>query len=338
MEDARGYRAARGTAALFDRSGRGKIAVAGNDRLTYLHAMLTADIAPLGPGTGCYAAYLTQQGRMIADMRVLELGDLALLDLDRDVVQTVLQKLDQFVFSEDVKLGDLTEAFAEVNVTGPAAPAVVASALAAGGASSPREADLEGWTEFRNQRATFRGQMVLVAASEETGARGFDLYIERAFLASLTEALLAAGAEAGSAEAAETLRIEAGRPLFGADMDGETIPLEAGIEQRAISFTKGCYPGQEVIIRVVHRGHGRIARRLAAVLLEGSTIPRHGDRVRVGDREAGKVTSAAWSPLVNGPIAIAMLQRDFLEPGTSVEIEREGERLLARVVALPFSV
>jgi tRNA-modifying protein YgfZ len=247
----------------------------------------------------------------------------------------VLQKLDQFVFSEDVKLGDLTEAFAEVSVAGPAAAAVVARALANGGAAEPGEADLAGWTEFQNRRTSFRGEMVLVAASEETGARGFDLYIERPFLAGLTEALLAAGAEAGSAEAAEALRIEAGRPLFGADMDGETLPLEAGIEQRAISFTKGCYPGQEVIIRVVHRGHGRIARRLVGVLLEGLKVPHRGDRVRVGDREAGKVTSAAWSPRMNAPAALAMLQRDFLEPGTSVEIEHEGGRLPARVVALP---
>jgi tRNA-modifying protein YgfZ len=338
MDEPTGYRAATESTAVFERTGLGMIAVAGSDRLTYLHAMLTADIAPLKPGSGCYSAYLTPQGRMIADMRVLELGDLALLDLDRGSAQTVLQKLDEFVFSEDVKLGNLTEVFAGLIVAGPAAAGIVARTLADDGGSSLGEADLAAWPEFQNRRTTFRGEMVLVAASKETGGPGFGLYIERPHLSSLMESILRAGAAAGTPEAAETLRIEAGRPLFGADMDTETIPLEAGIEDRAISFTKGCYPGQEVIIRVVRRGHGRIARRLAGVLIGGTTVPDRGDRVRVGEREAGRVTSAAWSPRLGAPAALAMLQRDFLEVGTALEIQHEGMALPARVVTLPFQV
>jgi folate-binding protein YgfZ len=336
MESVGGYLAAIESAAVFDRSGRGKIAVAGNDRRTYLHAMLTNDISSLQPGDGCYAAYLTPQGRMIADMRVLELGDLVLLDLDRSATPTVLEKLDQFVFSEDVKLGDVTETFGELTVAGPHAARVVASALGADRQPGVSESELAGWPEFRSVRATFRGQMVLVAASQETGAAGFDLYVERPHVEVLLGALVAAGAtEAGSADW-EVLRVEAGRPAFGIDMGPETIPLEAGIEGRAISFTKGCYPGQEVVIRVLHRGHGRVVRKIAGLLVADARVPSGGDLLRAGDRDAGRVKSAVWSPRVGGPIALAMVHRDFLEPGTELTILHGDEPLSAKVVTLPF--
>lgn len=338
-----GYRAAREAAVLYDRSARGKIAVAGSDRRSYLHAMLTNDIEPLQPGTGCYAAYLTAQGRMISDMRVLELGDLVLLDLPPDQVQPVMEKLDQFVFSEDVKFGDLTQAFAEVGVAGPDAARVVFATLAggiAGGAATVEE--LAGWMEYRNARATFQGEMVLVVASHESGVPGFDLYIERPHAARLAASLAAAGAVLIDDEGVETLRIEAGRPKFGAELASDTIPLEAGIEDRAISFTKGCYPGQEVVIRVVHRGRGRVARRLLGLRIEGGTVPAPGSQLRAivesggTGKEAGRVTSAAWSPSLEAPIALAYVQRDFTAPGTRLHVEHGGELLAATVSSVPF--
>ncbi|HEY3382819.1 MAG TPA: glycine cleavage T C-terminal barrel domain-containing protein [Vicinamibacterales bacterium] len=339
METGDAYRAARETAAVFDRSARGKIAVAGNDRRTYLHAMLTNDVATLQAGGGCYAAYLTPQGRMMADVRLLELGDLILMDLEPSVTGAILEKLDQFVFAEDVRLGNLTDSFGELSVVGPRAAHVVAVSLADGGGSGAAtlgEAELRGWREFQNARATHGGEMVLVAASTEVGSPGFDLYIERPHVEALHRALIAAGATPGDAAVAETLRIEAGRPAFGIDLDAETIPLEAGIEGRAISFTKGCYPGQEVVIRVLHRGHGRVARRLVGLLVDGADLPARGDALRAGDRDAGRVTSACVSPLVGQPIALAYVHRDFIEPGTSVVIARGDQRLTARVATLPF--
>lgn len=333
METPEGYLAAVEGAAVFDRSERGKIAVAGSDRRSYLHAMLTNDIASLAAGTGCYAAYLTPQGRLIADMRVLELGDLVLLDLDPGVVEGVLQKLDQFVFSEDVRLGDLTQAFARLSVAGPGAARTVAAALDAH--ASPGERELGSWAEFGNARAAFQGEMVLAAASRELGVPGFDLYVERPRAQALAEALLAGGAQPGTQAAFDALRIETGRPAFPADMDAETIPLEAGIEGRAISFTKGCYPGQEVIVRVVHRGQGRVARKIAGLRVSGA-VPSAGDRVKAGDREAGKVTSAAWSPRARVPIALAMLHRDFQAPGTALTIQHGDTQLSAEIVPVPF--
>jgi tRNA-modifying protein YgfZ len=321
---------------VFDRSWRGKIAVAGADRRTYLHAMLTNDILALAPGSGCYAAYLTPQGRMIADMNVLELGDLVLLDLDPAVTAAVLQKLDQFIFSEDVKLGDLSEAFAKLTVVGPRSARVVADVVSGQGQSGFGDGDLAAWPEFRNARASFRGQMALVAASWDAGQVGFDLYVERPYLAELAGAVAAAGAVPADSADWEVLRVEAGRPAFGRDMDGDTIPLEAGIEGRAISFAKGCYPGQEVVIRILHRGQGRVARKIVGLRVKGDTVPAGGDLLRADDRDAGRVTSAVWSPHAGGPIALAMVHRDFVAPETTLSIQHGDRALTATVVTLPF--
>jgi len=335
-----GYDAARRRAAVLDRAGRGRIAVAGSDRRSYLHAMLTNDISALQPGAGCYAAFLTPQGRMIADMRVLELGDLVLLDLPAAETPEVLRKLDAFVFGEDVRLGDLTDAFGCVSVAGPDAARIVRAVLSSGAASPasvPSAAALGDWPEFRNARLSFRGETVVLVSSRDFGIPGFDLVIERPHVPALAGAFSAAGVERLSEEAAHALRIEAGRPLFGADMNAETIPLEAGIEARAISFTKGCYPGQEVVIRIVHRGHGRVARRLMGLVLAGDTVPAPGEMLRSAGADAGRITSAAWSPLVGAAIALAYLQRAFAEAGAEVVVEHEGDALSARVVSLPFA-
>jgi tRNA-modifying protein YgfZ len=334
MEATAGYGAARESAAVFDRSQRGKIAVAGSDRRTYLHAMLTNDIASLAPGGGCYAAYLTPQGRMIADMRVLELGDLVLLDVDPSATSAVLQKLDQLIFSEAVKLGDLSDAFGELTVAGPLAARVVSDVLSGSGEQGPSERDLAGWQEFRNVRASFRGEMVLVATSQETGEAGFDLYVERSHVQDLTAALVAAGAVPARPADWEVLRVEAGRPAFGIDMDADTSPLEAGIEGRAVSFTKGCYPGQEVVIRIVG---GRVVRKIAGLRVAGGMVPGAGDQLRAGDRDAGRITSAVWSPRAGGPIALARVHCDFLSPGTALSIEHGDQALMATVVTLPIA-
>ena len=341
------YQAAQDSAVLVDRSSNGKIAVAGADRRSYLHAMLTNDIEPLQPGAGCYAAYLTAQGRMITDMRVLEVGDLILMDLPAPLVQPVMEKLDQFVFSEDVKFGDLTEAFAELTVVGPHAGRVVFDTLSSGGtvpAGVSSAGDLETWPEFRNARVTFHGEMVLLAATRDAGLPGFDLFVERPHAQRLADALAAAGARPVTADVMETLRIEAGRPQFGADLDGETIPLEAGIEGRAISFTKGCYPGQEVVVRVLHRGRGRVARRLVTLKIEGETVPAARTTLRApadasgGAREIGRITSATWSPRFGGPIALGYVHRDFTEAGRAVEVELEGATTKATVTGLPSAM
>jgi folate-binding protein YgfZ len=166
---------------------------------------------------------------------------------------------------------------------------------------------------------------VVVARVDQIGVPGFCLYVEPSRADDLAAALERAGAPAADAGAIEAARIEACYPLFGVDMTDDTIPLEAGIEDRAISFTKGCYVGQEVIVRVLHRGHGRVARRLVGLTVEGGQ-PARGARLSSGGREVGFVTSAAWSPRL-GTVALGYLHRDFVDRGTTVEVEtREGRR------------
>jgi tRNA-modifying protein YgfZ len=321
------YEAARHRAAFVDRSHRGRIVVSGTERASYLQGLLTNDMVALKAGQGCYTAYLTAQGRMIADLYAYELGDVMLLTMIGAVKDGVLAKLDQFIFSEDVQLGDATDTFAQIAVVGPEAAAGVASIVS--GVSGDA---LRGMPEHGNARGAWAGGAIIVVRVADPGEPGFDLYVERAQAGALQAALLAAGVvELGDADA-EAVRVESGVPLFGRDMDEETIPLEAGIESRAISFTKGCYVGQEVIIRVLHRGHGRVARKLVGLTLDGERVPETGEAIRGGDREIGNVTSAVLSPALKRPIALAYVHRDFVEAGATVRVGDQN----ATVTALPF--
>jgi folate-binding protein YgfZ len=160
---------------------------------------------------------------------------------------------------------------------------------------------------------------------------GFDVYAPNQDEARIFAALSAAGAVRITEETAEALRIEAGRPKFAVDMDTDTIPLEAGIEDRAISMTKGCYVGQEVIVRVLHRGHGRVARKLAWLEIEGRGIPSSGDLILAEEREVGRITSVAFSPRANALLALGYVQRDFVASGTAVTVKSGGRMLHAKV-------
>jgi folate-binding protein YgfZ len=320
------YQAARQHAAVIDRSERRCIVLSGADRASYLQGLLTNDVVALEPGEGCYAAYLTPQGRMIADLFVYELGDVMLLTVPREQHRAVLEKLDQFIFSEDVQLGDVSGTFSTTAIVGPEAARVVS------GLTAIPEADLTAIAEHGNRRAAFEGHAVIVTRVADTGEPGYDVHVEAPVAATLRQALAAAGAPLLDPGTADALRVEAGVPRFGRDMDEQTIPLEAGIESRAISFSKGCYVGQEVIIRVLHRGHGRVARKLVGLTIEGETVPAAGTRATAGGRDIGEVTSSAMSPALARPIALAYLHRDFLAPGTAVTVDGQP----AVVTQLPF--
>jgi folate-binding protein YgfZ len=322
------YKAIREGAALEVPQDRGRIAVSGRDRATYLQGLLTNDIPALTRGTGCYAAWLTPQGRMTTDMHVLESGDMILLDVPAATRESVLQRLDQFIFTEDVQVSDLTGALAEVTVHGPGAARLI-EAMAAGATG------LAGWAQYTNARVEFSGSPLVIARIDRVGVPGYTVYVDTARAAELAGTLEIGGAVRVSADALEVARVEAGYPLFGVDMDGDTIPLEAGIEGRAISLTKGCYVGQEVIIRVLHRGHGRVVRRLVGIRVRNGTPPR-GVRIRGDGRDIGLVTSSATSPRF-GAIALGYVHRDFVEPGTAVEVDAAHGFDAAIVSGLPFA-
>jgi folate-binding protein YgfZ len=319
------YQAARTSAIVIDRSARGKIALTGGDRISFLHALFTNDIAQLKKGTGVYSAYLTPQGRMISDMRVVETGDALVLDVEESVAAPLAQRLDKLIFTEDAQVKNVTNDFALFGVHGPTSAQVIE------GATGVQVSSLA------NQYDNLRQAELTIIRDDAFGVGGFDIYVDRGGAASLREKLLAAGAMAADDATAEVLRVEAGRPKFGADMDTETIPLEAGIEDRAISLTKGCYVGQEVIVRVLHRGHGRVARRLVGLLLADGSLPAKGDAVLSGDKQVGQVTSAVASPMMGASIALAYVQRDHTSAGMELIVKSSQGTTPARVHALPFS-
>jgi tRNA-modifying protein YgfZ len=306
---------------------RGQVAVAGTDRASYLQGLLTNDIQALTAGTGCYSAWLTPQGRMLTDMHVFESGDMILLDVPADQLESTLQRLDQFLFSEDVQLADLAGSLRGVWLHGPRAATLIERVISG-------LTGVADWPDYRNARAEFNGTPAVVARINQLGVPGFCVYISPEQEQTLLVQLRGAGAAQADAVTLEAARIEAGYPLFGVDMTEDTIPLEAGIEQRAISFTKGCYVGQEVIIRVLHRGHGRVAKKLVGLQIDGA-VPLAGAKLLAASREVGVVTSAAASPR-HGAIALGYVHRDFVTPGTAVEVDTNGARVAATVSERPI--
>jgi folate-binding protein YgfZ len=311
---------------------RGQIAVKGADRAEYLQGLLTNDIPSLTPGTGCYAAWLTPQGRMLTDLHLFQSATMLLLDVPAELVEPTLKRLDEFLFSEDVQIASLAGSLASVSLHGPLASGLLERVLEEAGG-------LEGWAAYSHAPAIFDAQPVVVARVDQLGVPGYHVYLDPSQAVSLRTALLSAGAVEAPAAVLTAARIEAGYPLFGQDMTEDTIPLEAGIESRAISTSKGCYVGQEVIIRVLHRGHGRVARRLVG-LQAGAAGIESGARIKAsrdeGAKEIGFVTSAGDSPS-RGRVALAYVHRDFVAPGTVVAVNTSDGLSAATVTALPMS-
>ena len=302
------YHAAHNAAVVIDRSTQGTIALTGVDRASFLHALVTNDIAGLPMGQGVYAAYLTPQGRMISDMRVIETGNRMLLNVERQIAAPLAERLETLIFSEDVQARDATSELAVLGVVGPSAARMIERA------TRVSVADLEA--QYENVTI----EALTVVRDDGFGLPGFDLYVPASDAAAVREKLVEAGAVPATEDTAEALRIEAARPRFDVDMTTDTIPLEAGLEDRAISFTKGCYVGQEVIIRVMHRGHGRVAKRLVTIVLSGNAVPARGDKIQVDDRVVGEITSAALSPKHDAPLALGYVQRDHAAPGTGLVV------------------
>jgi folate-binding protein YgfZ len=309
--------------------------VVGEERASFLHAILTNDIASLGVGQGCYALFLTPQGRLIADLDVLTMADAFLLGVDGALTGAVAQKLDQMIFAEQVQIEDASAASAQWHLCGPEAAGLLASIAGVEDHPVPVE-QLQGMSDYDHLPIRIGGHDGRIVRISPTGLPGYDVYVPAAHAAALRGLLVDAGAIDLPSGVVDALRVEAGIPQFHADMDETTIPIEAGLESRAISFEKGCYVGQEVIVRVMHRGHGRVARKLVGLTMSGPTAPPVGRHIYSGGREIGRVTSSVLSPALNRPIALGYVHRDFQEPGTTVELQGEDVPASAVVTDLPF--
>jgi folate-binding protein YgfZ len=305
------YRVLREAAGLLDRSTRGKLDVLGADALEYLQGQVTNDVQGLDPGEGCYSALLSPKGKILADMRVLVLApDQLWLDTEAGALEVLRSKLDMYRIGRRVELADRTEDRAVLSLIGPGARDAV-------GADVPDR-----------EHAFVRAEVSDVSALAVATDVGVDLILDRERLESVRSALVDRGAVQVTEEAAEVVRIESGRPRYGMDMTADNLPGEVGLEERAVSFTKGCYVGQEPVARMHYRGHPN--RLLRGLTLSGEAGV--GEPVFKGEKEVGKLTSACVSPSL-GPIALAVLRRE-VEPGQEVEVGEAAAR--AKVVELPF--
>ncbi len=323
-------RVARESAAVCDRSDRGKLRVTGADRQTFLNNMLSNDLASRPPGSGCRAELLDDRGHVVADLRVYVGDTEILLDLEPGLAPAAKQALEKFVIMDDAVFEDVSEAYALFTVCGPRAETVVASATKGIVPSDAPYAHLPcevGGVAGRVSRTRWTAG----------GARDFDLLVPRDRAETARDALRAAVLAVGGGvifrEAFETLRIEAGIARQGADLD-QVIPLEARLEREAVSFTKGCYLGQEIVARIVARGH--VNRLLVGLALEGDAVPRVGAAVRHEGKEVGRVTSATSSPTVGRPIALAYVRREHAAAGTKLFVSLPAGEGPAVVADLPF--
>jgi folate-binding protein YgfZ len=318
--------AVRRGAGLFRDLPRGVIAVAGSDRTRWLNGMISNDVARLEPGTsssGCYATLLTPKGRIIADLQVLQRGDAFWLDVAAPAVGTVIQRLERYIIADDVQLADRAADFDRLGLEGPAAVEIFSRAARRSLRLAPDAcADVE-----------LAGVRVAVAAFGWSGEPAFQLFAPTGSGGAVADVLLGAGAELelveGDFEVLEILRIEAGVPRLGAELDESVLPAEAGLE-RAISTSKGCYTGQEVIERL--RSQGQVSHRLVGLTTAGEEPFEVGAAVTAAGKRVGEITSACRSP-VAGAIALAFVRRAFAKPGAELQVAGRA----ARVAPLPFA-
>lgn len=321
------YQAVRTKAGLIDLSFRVQVRVTGEDRVTFLQGMLSNDIKGLCPGEGCAATFLTEQGRIVADLRVYALDNCFLLDLDARIKEKTLETLSRFLIADDVELEDLSTTQTTLALQGPLAADVL---TAAGVRLSLTQA-------FQHAEAILADTSVRIIRASDTGEDGYELLVACERVEAVWQTLLEAGKPLGlcpvGLTALNMLRVEAGIPWYGVDMDEGRIVLEVGLEQ-ALSFTKGCYIGQEVVERATARGH--VNRKLSGLLVQGNILPISGDKLFHDSQEVGWVTSAAVSPRLGHPIALGYIRREYQGQGTQLRIDRSGTPMIAEVTSLPF--
>jgi folate-binding protein YgfZ len=299
-----GYRALTEACGLVDRSERGKLALTGSEAKDFLHGQVTNDIESLEPGQGCYAAFLTHKGKMLGDLRVLDLGDELLLDTERVALQELFNMIRRYKLGRDVELHKRTLELALLSLIG------------------PRTETFGLEAEHDNRRAEIAGRPVVLVRTDA----GLDVFVP-------AESKDVVAAELGLPEVdeavAEVVRVESGRPRYGVDLDDGVIPQEAGLNDRAVSFTKGCYVGQETVARLHYRGKPN--RHLRGLRL--SAPAAQGEALQLGEKAVGRLGSVAVSPR-HGPIALAIVRREAAV-GDTLAVGDGG--VTAEVVDVPFA-
>ena len=300
----------RESAAWLDLSARGKIRVTGEDRARLLHAMTTQDVQSLTPGQGCYAFFLNAQGRILGDVNIFSREDSFLLDTEPETRQKLFDHIDRYIIADDVTLEDVTGEMSTLALEGPQSTAVLERL----GAPIP-EADY----------ATRTWNEAIVARVSSTGSSGFFVFLPPAKRLDLIAALAAAGVAEGTPDVARTVRIEHGKPRYGEEITERYLVQETA-QLNAVSFSKGCYLGQEIVERV--RSRAQIHRVLRRLTIDATEPPPAGTKLKSGEADFAEIASAVYSPALGKVAALAYVRTQFAEPGTEMRL---GD---ARVVVL----
>jgi folate-binding protein YgfZ len=340
------HTALRETAGVIDLSFRSRICLTGADRVRFLHGQVTNDIKRLRAGEGCYAAITTAKGKMESDLNVYVLGDELLLDFEPGLTAKISQRLEKYIVADDVQVVDVVPHYGLLSVRGPKAGPVVEALqifqeLPARPFQSAKISDATlGEIYLMNQPGIALSESGALLTTAGHSATGFELFVPMDSLGAVADKLImaakAAGGRACGWNAFETARVEAGIPRFGADMDENNIPLECGIEARAVSYNKGCYIGQEVINRIHSIGH--VNRELRGLRLADDLkqLPAKGDKLFHAGKEVGQVTSAVGSAELRANIALGYVRRGANAPGIELVVRSAAEETKALIVELPF--
>jgi folate-binding protein YgfZ len=309
------YHAARQAAALAEKDWFGILKLTGAERASWLQGMVTNDVEKLAPGAGCYAAHLTPQGKIVAQMQILADGDALWLALERAAIPKLIEAFDKLIIMEDVQVADASEEYDIFGLIGPKARPVLES-------WTGEPLDIEGAYRHR----AFDG--CRIAASD----LGYDVWAPQGQADKVLRLLAGSGATAIDRGTWDVLRTEAGIPLYGVDIDETTTMPELG--EAGISYEKGCYIGQEVVAKVKYIGH--VNRRFVGLVFSGSGLPEMKSRIYKAGKEVGYVTTTLFSPGLDKPIALGFASRAAYEPGTAVEVVSGTSRHSAAIVGLPF--
>ena len=315
-----------GGAGVIDLTTRGRLLVSGSEAVMFLNGLITNDMKTLSLNSWMPAIFPNVQGRLIAAVRIVHRNDGFLIDTEDVSLEVVAKLLERFTLAGDFRIKDITNETAMLSLQGRNARAVLSPALG------------DAFVDVaRGQVTTVQlenGAGANVIRATHTGEDGFDFFLKATEVEILRASLIRNGAQPVGSEVAETLRIEAGLPRFGVDMDETKVVTETNLDE-AVSFTKGCYIGQEIIARIKYRGH--VAKKLSGVLLEQNVAPDPGSKIfSDGGKEIGSITSSAISPQLPRAIGLAYLKYDYLEPGTKVKVISSSAEIPATVTALPF--
>ena len=317
------HHSVRRSAGLFDFSFRAQIALNGNDRSKFLHRIVSNDIQKLAPGQGTYATLLNAQGHILADFRVYCAEDCLLISTDADLRDKLMQALRRYIIADRVQMEPLDTV--AVAIQGPRSRVVLETFFQTTVALNQ---------EYDHYAANYSAIPVRIVRATSTGEEGYELWLDAKAAVSVWQALCGPPPRSEllpcGVAALESLRIEAGIPRYGPDMGEDTIPLEAGL-LNALSFSKGCYIGQEIVERTRSRGH--VNWKLAGVVIEAPAVPVPGEKLVSGGKEIGEITSACVSPTLAKTIALAYVRREISEPGTKLALASGAS---AEVTSLPF--